>query len=244
VIGTVDVPARVDRDRYFRELTYVELSALFAGPLKAGSLAKWTDVPEQTIGLVAPFPLTHRKPPAGSKLWKHDATSGDFRVSEPARAALGPLLDAIKQVHARSVIFRSPESFSPSAANRDVLRRFFAELASQEAIGVERVWLPGGLWEVRSAAKLANELGVSLAFDPLVREPGEPPEIHEGLEVSGLYLRPEGGRAGLIRQERLEDLAALIESYEDLPLTVSFASPERWNDARNLKKLLAGELDD
>jgi hypothetical protein len=244
VIGTVDVPQRVERERYFRELTYLELSAMFAGPLKPGSLAKWTDVPENTIGLVAPFPLTHRKPPAGSKLWKHDATSGDFRVSAPGRAALGPLLEVIAKVHARSVIFRSPESFSPSSANRDVLRAFFGELATAELLGVERVWLPGGLWEVRSAAKLANELGISLAFDPLVREPGEPAEIHEGLEVSGLYLRPEGGRAGLIRNERLEDLAALIESYEDLPLTVSFASPERWNDARNLMKLLRGDDED
>jgi hypothetical protein len=144
-------------------------------------------------------------------------------------------------VRARSVIFRSAESFSPSAANRDQLKRFFSEIATAGEIGAERVWLPGGLWEVRSAAKLAAELGVTLAFDPLVREPGEPPEIHEGLEVSALYLRPEGaGRAGTIRNERLEDLAALIESYaeQDLPVTVSFASPERWNDARNLVKLL------
>jgi len=241
VIGTVDVPQRVERDRYFRELSYLELSALFVGPLKPSSLAKWTEVPKGTIGLVAPFPLTHRKAPAGSKLWKHDATSGDFRASEPGRATIAALLEAIEKVGARSVIFRSPESFSPSAANRDVLRAFFGEVVSAELIGVERVWLPGGLWEVRSAAKLANELGVTLAFDPLVREPGEPPEIHEGLEVSGLYLRPEGGRAGMIRNERLEDLAALIESYEDLPVTVSFASPERWNDARNLKKLLSGD---
>ncbi len=241
MIGTVDVPQRVERDRYFRELSYLELSALFAGPLKPSSLAKWTEAPKGTIGLVAPFPLTHRKPPAGSKLWKHDATSGDFRASEPGRATLAALVETIAKVSARSVIFRSPESFSPSAANRDVLRAFFGDVASADLIGVERVWQPGGLWEVRSAAKLANELGVTLAFDPLVREPGEPPEIHEGLEVSALYLRPEGGRAGTIRNEKLEDLAALIESYEDLPVSVSFASPERWNDARNLKKLLSGD---
>ena len=36
--------------------------------------------------------------------------------------------------------------------------------------------------------------------------------------------------------------AALIEHYSDqhLPLAVAFASPERWQDARNLKKLLYG----
>jgi hypothetical protein len=101
------------------------------------------------------------------------------------------------------------------------------------------VWMPGGLWEVRSAAKLARELGVTLAFDPLVREPGEPPEIYYELELDSLYLRVEGGgRSGILRDERLEDLAALVEHYEDLPITIAFASSERWKDARNFRKLL------
>lgn len=214
---------------------------MFAGPLKPSSLAKWTEAPEGSIGLVAPFPLTHRKPPPGAKLWTHDATSGDFRASDPGRATLEPLREAVAKLKSPHVIFRSPDSFSPSAANRDVLRQFFAEVATEEAIGTDRVWLPGGLWEVRAAAKFAAEIGVTLAFDPLVREPGDPPEVHYDLEVSALYLRPEGaGRAGTIRNERLEDLVALMLEYADLPLTVAFASPERWQDARNLVKLLQG----
>jgi hypothetical protein len=150
------------------------------------------------------------------------------------------LREAIGTLSARCVVFRSPETFSPSAANRDQLRRFFSELVPADVLGVPRVWLPGGLWEVRAAAKLARELGVTLAFDPLVREPGEPAEIHYDLDVEALYLRPEAaGRAGTIRNERLEDLVALMEHYEDRTLTVAFASPERWNDAKNLVKLLA-----
>src|SRR5690348_4642449 len=61
-VGTVDVPARIDRERYFRELSYLELTALFAGPVKPGVLAKWKELaPPKSIGLVAPFSLTHRK---------------------------------------------------------------------------------------------------------------------------------------------------------------------------------------
>jgi len=90
--------------------------------------------------------------------------------------------------------------------------------------------------------KKAGELGVTCALDPLVREPGAPPEIYEQLEASALYLRVENaGRAGALRTERLEDLAALIEHHQhQVPLVVAFASPERWQDARNLKKLLDG----
>jgi uncharacterized protein YecE (DUF72 family) len=238
-IGTVDVPARIERERYFRELSYLELSALFAGPVKPGVLAKWKELaPPKSIGLVAPFSLTHRKPPSGTKLWPHDAATGDFRISEVSRAALNALREAVAMIDARYVVFRSPESFSPSAANRDQLRRFFAELATAEAVGTERVWVPGGLWEPRSAVTFANELEVICALDPLVRAPGEEVDPFEGLEADSLYFRPEGaGRAGAIRNERLEDLAALAESYEGVPTTVVFASPERWQDARNFKKL-------
>lgn len=240
-IGTVDVPAKIDRERYFRELSYLELTALFAGPQKPSTLAKWAELaPPQTIGLVAPFVMTHRKPPSGPKLWTHDASSGDFRSSDPARAALAPLREAVDAVQAACVVFRSPEAFSPSASNRDELKKFFGELATAEAIGTERIWVPGGLWEVRSAVKLANELGVTCAVDPLVQEPGATDDPFADLETDALYFRIEGaGRAGMIRNERLEDLAALLEQFEDLEsLTVAFASPERWQDARNLVKLL------
>ena len=239
-IGTVDVPQRIERDRYFRELPYLELSALFAGPLKPSVLSKWAEVaPPDSIGLVAPFSLTHRKPPPGPKLWPHDATTGDFRISDPARAALLALRDAVSTVAATCVVFRSAESFSPSAANRDQLRTFFTELATEDAVGVPRVWVPGGLWEPRPAVKLATELGVTCALDPLVHEPGEQADPYADLEAPSLYFRIEGaGRTGPIRNERLEDLAALIESYEGLPLTIAFASPSRWEDARNLRKML------
>jgi len=238
-IGTVDVPARIDRERYFAELTYLELSALFAGPVKPSVLAKWAEVaPAKAIGLVAPFPLTHRKPPTGTKLWPHDAASGDFRDSPNGRAALAQLQAAIEQLRAGCVVFRSAESFSPSAANRDQLHRFFGEIATAD-LGVTRVWVPGGLWSVRAAVKLASELGVTCAFDPLVREPGEPPEVHYDLEAESLYLRIESAsRAGALRPEKLDELADLVHSYEDRELTVVFASPERWLDARNFKKLL------
>jgi uncharacterized protein YecE (DUF72 family) len=210
--------------------------------VKTAVLAKWAEAaPPQSIGLVAPFSLTHRKPPPGTKRWPHDASTGDFRVSDISRAALQPLREAVTIMKARCVVFRSSDTFSPSAANRDALRRFFAELATPESIGTERVWVPGGLWEPRSAVNFANELGVVCSIDPLVHAPGDLADPLDDLEAASLYFRVEGaGRAGAIRNERLEDLAALLEGYEDREVTVAFASPERWQDARNFKKLLAG----
>jgi hypothetical protein len=241
-IGTVDIPERIERPRYFHELPYLELSALFAGPWKAGVLAKWQEAaPPGALGLVAPWVLTQRKPPKSERLWHHDQTVGDFRDSAHGRSALAAFRDTVTAVTASHVVFRSPPLFAPSVANRDQLKWFFGELATVEAVGAARVWIPDGLWEPRSAVKFAGEIGVTCAIDPLVFDPNTPAEVYEDLEATSLYFRMVGlGRGGPIRTELLEDLAGLVEHYEDIELTLAFASPARWQDARNFKKLLEG----
>jgi uncharacterized protein YecE (DUF72 family) len=239
-IGTVDLPPRLEREHYFRHLSYLELSALFHGPLRPGAIAKWQSVaPPRSVGLVAPWVLTQRKPPGPGPSWPHDATVGDFRNSGAGLAATGALRDAVTALTADPVLFRSPPLFAPSSANRDQLRRFFGEVATEEAIGAPRVWLPDGLWEPRIAVSFATEIGVICAIDPLVYDPSLPGEVYEDLEAPALYFRISGiGRSGPIRSEKLEDLAGLTEHYKDIALTIAFASAQRWKDARNFKKLL------
>jgi hypothetical protein len=190
--------------------------------------------------MVAPWVLTHRKPPKAARLWEHDASVGDFRDSTPGRAALAQLVAAVTSIDAGYVVFRSPPLFAASAANRDRLTAFFTDVAPASLFGdVERVWVPDGLWDLRTAVTFANELGVTCSFDPLVRDPGQPLEIHYDLELASLYLRISGlGRTGPLRSDRQEDLAMLLEHYEDLPAAIAFESPQRWQDARSFKKLL------
>jgi hypothetical protein len=239
-IGTVDIPARVEREHYFRELSYLELSALFTGPLKLSALSRWKAVaPEHTLGLVAPWVLTHRSAPGPGVSWPPDATGGSFRDSPQARATVARLHEAVTAVTASQVVFRSPTLFAPSVAHRELLARFFGEVATEEAVGAPRVWIPDGLWEPRAAVSFATELGVTCALDPLVHDPGRPDEDYEDLQAPALYFRIDGlGHAGPIRNELLEDLAALVEHYQDIDLTIAFCSPARWQDARNFKKLL------
>jgi len=242
-IGTVDLPERIERSHYFDELSYLELSALFTGPLKAAALARWKETaPAQALGLVAPWVLTQRKPPKSDRLWHHDAAVGDFRDSVLGRSALGALHDVVNAVTASHAIFKSPALFAPSMANREQLRRFFGEVATEAAVGgAARVWIPDGLWEPRAAVAFATSLGVTCAIDPLVFDPNTPAEVYEDLEAPALYFRISGlGHAGPLPAGRLEDLAALAEHYQAVDLTLAFASPTRWLDARNFKKFLEG----
>lgn len=242
LIGTVDIPERVERSRYFLELSYLELSALFAGPLKPTALARWKEVaPAGTVGLVAPWVLTQRKPPRTERSWRHDDTVGDFRDSPHGRSALAMLHEAVTTITPAHVVFRSPPLFAPSTAHRDQLRHFFQEIATEEMVGPSRVWIPDGLWEPRAAVAFATEIGVTCAIDPLVHDPARPAEMYEGLEAPALYFRIDGlGQGRPIRGEKLEDLAALVEHYQGIDLTIAFCSPARWQDARNFKKLLEG----
>jgi len=241
LIGTVDLPERLERERYFHELPYLELSALFAGPLKPASLARWQAAPPRALGLVAPWVLTQRKPPKAARLWHHDGSVGDFRDSAHGRSALAVFREVVTTVTASHAIFKSPPLFAPSTANREQLKRFFGEIATEATVGATRVWLPDGLWEPRAAVAFATELGVTCALDPLVYDPGSPAEVYEDLETTALYFRIAGlGRTGPIRTEKLDDLAGLVEHYQGIDLTIAFASPGRWQDARNFKKLLEG----
>jgi uncharacterized protein YecE (DUF72 family) len=246
-IGTVDLPDRIDRARYFRALSYLELSALFASPLKPTALAKWkATTPAHAVGLVAPWVLTQRKPPRSERQWHHDATVGDFRDSAHGRSALAAFREAVVALSACHAVFRSPPQFAPSSANRDRLKHFFSEIATAETVGTARVWVPDGLWEPRAAVKFATEIGVTCAIDPLVYDPTAPAEVYEDLEAESLYFQITGlGRTGPIRSEKLDDLATLVEHYEHIDLTVAFASPARWPDAKNFQRLLAeqGVLD-
>src|SRR5262245_8956298 len=174
-VGTVDLPARSGWDRYFGILSYLELSGLFAAPVKTGTLSRWrAAAPSRSLGLVAPWPITHRRAPS-SRGWAGDDESGEFRDSAATREALAALAAAAGRVEAAAVVFQAPADHSTSASSRETLQRFFAEVAPATMFaGVHRVWIPGGLWERELALALAAESGVLCAVDPFVRAPDEP----------------------------------------------------------------------
>ncbi len=215
-VGTVDLPERVDRARYFAELDYLELNLLARAEVTPKTRDRWAaSCPRGVVGLVV---------------------GGDLRALPVT------LADDVKAFGASCVVFPSPAMFSPSQAHRDRLKTFFNDVASAERISTDRVWIPDGLWEPRAAVKLATELGVACAFDPLVREPGMPPEVYEELDAPTMYFRVEAPhRPDALGDEQLEDLALLVEHYEARSVSrvrVAFATRNRWRDARAFRKLV------
>jgi uncharacterized protein YecE (DUF72 family) len=230
--GCADLPPRMTHERYFSTFDFLETTLCSRAIPTAKVLRRWrTAAPPRAYALVAPSALT--------------ATSGgtEAGVAE-AFASAAAALDAA------AVVFRTPPEVTPSAAGRDILRRLFGDSAAAERFGGrDRVWQPGGLWDLGTSARFAAELDVLCAIDPLAQDPGVDlaPALVAHLERGVAYLRPTGlgrQRARLAAPD-LEAIAALIEPLERS--YVVFANLDAPGTARAFRKVwaaLAGEASD
>ncbi len=226
-VGCVDLPHGIGWDRYFGRLSFLETSALTRGPLRTSVMNKWRAAAPGpgSFGLVAP-PIQEQ--PLGLP-----------RGVE----ALG---EAVRGLDASAVVFRTPPMFSPSSGNRDLLRRFFAEVAPAEKLsGATRVWQPDGLWELPTALKLSKELGVVLGADPFAKDPTQdPPDLYATLGVPEVYFRVTGlGHGGRkLSSSQMEELAATVEVYERV--WVVFATVDSFTDAGRFQGLVGTSVEE
>lgn len=224
-VGCADLPTGKGWERYFEKLSFVETSILLRKPPRPSVLAKWRAAAPGAgaFSVVAP-PIVER--PLG------------------VAGGTAPVVAAAQALEAGAVVFRTPPTFSPSAANRDTLRRFFGEVAHEGTFGAAvRAWHPDGLWEVRTALKLANELGVVLVADPFVRDATrDPPDLYATLETSDVYFRVTGMGRGQRRlgPAQLEELADATSAYERA--WVVFATVDAFVDATRFQRTLGAVI--
>jgi uncharacterized protein YecE (DUF72 family) len=250
-IGCSDLPSGLGRDRYFGRLDYLEVGATFFDPPRPSALARWRrDAPAAAgFGVVAWQLVTHPAGPRGYPRVKRELSAaqlrdgGGMRATEAVQGALAVTAEVAAAVEAEVVVFRTPAEFAPSSHNREVLRAFFAEVATVERLGgAARVWEPQGLWEPELAAQLCGELDVLYGCDPLSNDPlGVEPEFFAALPSSMAYFRVTGlGRARpRLDEYALEALLALAEPYERAWIVL--ANPGKYPDAIRLRKLAGGE---
>jgi uncharacterized protein YecE (DUF72 family) len=208
-VGTADLPQGIGWERYFEKLAFVETTILAEKSARPSVLARWRSA--------APGP-------------------GAFAVvAPPIDQKVAPFLVASAALQPSVLVFRTPASFSPSAHNRDALKRYFEEMPEVDAV---RVWQPDGLWDARTAVKLATEMGVVFGVDPLVRDPTkEPPGFFTSLEVPEMYFRITGlGRgARKLASSQLDELCDIVGAYERA--WVVFATTDSLADATRFRRI-------
>ncbi len=234
-IGCAELPPRMSRGKYFEKLSLLEIAGFFTGNPTRKAVRGWREnSPERArYSVIASSALTHQKQ--------------CMALDEAALKLVENLADSCSILQAEAVVFRTPASFTPSSANRDRLKRFFAELATSERFGeTRRVWDPDGLWEPAGIAELAEAAGVLVAIDPLAHDPLE--ELAEfaarQMARGEAYLRITG--LGHSRQRfesyQLEMLAEMLADTER-SWTI-MAHPGAYPDALAMQReLAAGESD-
>lgn len=227
IVGCAGLPHGVGWPRYFKKLPYLETPALLRGPVRAAVMRRWREAAahERAFGVVAPASVTH---------------SGHFRDNEAVEKGVVELSAALEALDAGAAVFRTPPEFSPSQANRDVMRKFFAERATAERLGNRaRVWVPSGLWEAPVAHAFAKELGILCGLDPLANDPEKRlASFWDELSGDDAYLIISGmGRSR--RRTANDDLELLTEiaARHDRAWVV-FATVDPFPDAIRFAKLV------
>ncbi|MBT8494283.1 MAG: DUF72 domain-containing protein [Deltaproteobacteria bacterium] len=242
-VGCSGIPAGLRRTRYFEKLGFLECPETYAAPPRTKVLRSWGEsAPEGGLGLIASRVITQSVGSSWDELPEEQwPEAGGFRDTGVIRAAVGRLKEQVSATGASTVLFRSAPDLARSAEAR--LRTFFTDIASQEAIGgAVRIWEPGELWETTWAVKLAEELDLVLAIDPLA-------ESHLGgsalrpvdqlPDQRPVYLRIRGlGRARKsFRDHEIEEVAEIAMRFPSA--WVVFCNQDKNRDAKKLLELLS-----
>lgn len=214
---------RMPTDRYAARLPFAEV-ALRAPLPKPATLRRQRGAlsPELVLALRAPKSALV-------------SARGPLRVDPELEERLAWLLGAADALAARLLVLPTPADLTPGARDRDLLRALAARLPRD---GARRyVWEPAGAWERADAARLARELDLVLAFDPLQGEPGAPlPAPTSG--VAYARLRALGGRRSF-SPALLEDVLERLASLGAEETFVVFDAPRAAQHAATLLALAA-----
>jgi uncharacterized protein YecE (DUF72 family) len=239
-VGCAGLPAGISRAPYFQRLDLLEIDATLFDPPGDLALRRWRGEapPGAAFTMLAWQLITHDfGGPSYERLTSPlDASArgqvGSFRDTQEVKQAWERSLRAARALGTEVILFQTPPSFSPSEMNRDRMRRFFGEVVG-EVNDVTLAWEPKGVWEPAQAAKLAEELRLVVALDPLQLEvpPPEGPGAYFRLYGLGLYRNK-------IDDEHLDELAELVSAHQRC--WVVFSNVEKYADAQRFRKLLGG----
>jgi uncharacterized protein YecE (DUF72 family) len=233
-VGCAELPPGMNRGKYFEKLKLLEVATFATSSPSRKAVRGWREKSPAD----ARFSLLASSELVGAKSFPVDDRAGELTAR---------LVDACQILEAEAVVFRTPAEFSPSSANQDRMRRYFGEIASADAFGdTRRVWEAGGLWEPEGISKIAEELDLCVAIDPIAQDPLEEYQgfVAEQMARGPAYLRIHG--LGISRR-RFEpyQLEMLAEMLQDLERSwVIFAHPGKYPDALAMSRALAEFSDD
>jgi uncharacterized protein YecE (DUF72 family) len=168
---------------------------------------------------------------------------GPLRIDDGLEGEIAWLADTAKAIDARVVVVPTLGEVRTGPKDRERLEAYFALL--RNALGdVSVVWEAGGLWEQDEARRLADEMSVAYAFDPLDAELQRSAALGSRSHAGSLaYLRVRGmGARTRLGEGALSMVVDAIERLSDArEIFVAIESQRSVREATRLKQLLATE---
>ena len=164
------------RNLYYKSFKLVEIQQTFYQPPKLKTIERWRMEAghDFEFALKAWQLITHEsKSPTYRRLtvsWPEKKLDlcGFFKPTNEAHWAWMQTIEVAMALQARIIVFQTPPSFQPSAANKENLRKFFKEVNRG---GFFLVWEPRGLWRGGEVQELCRELNLTHGFDPFKTDP-------------------------------------------------------------------------
>jgi uncharacterized protein YecE (DUF72 family) len=220
LVGCAGLP--VDASEYASELTFLEDHSSFVSPPEPADLPGGRDLARALVAWqVITHPRRDHDRGTRSDIPEHAAV-GHFERSRWTDEAWDRMDALARAVRAPAIVFRTPASFTPTAAHTQRLENF---VAHADRPGLELAWEWTGTWRPEQALGVCERLGLLPVIDPIANDVPD-------AEV--VYLRVTRKR-GSTSETALARLADRVRGRDGF---LVFDGPASWEDARRLVKML------
>lgn len=211
-VGCAGFP--VPATRYFREFSFVEVQETHVSLPGPGTIRRW-----------------RREAPEGFRfalLGPREVGQEGFRDGKVIETALKSIEAIAEELEARTAVFVTPPEFTPTKANRSVVKEFLQGVKSR----FDRVvFEPSAGWDADECDDLTKDVGAIAARDPLIAGLSK-------LPVAYYRLHGPAGHKSRYEDPAIERLGEIARSAKHTDATYVFTNVDMFADAKRFKKAL------
>ncbi|TLZ51855.1 MAG: DUF72 domain-containing protein [Methanobacteriota archaeon] len=173
----------------FRSLRLLEVQQTFYKPPRIETAKRWRErAPADFEFTAKAWQLITHEPPsptyrkAGISIDENRRDRyGSFRPTEEVFAAWEQTRKVCEAMRATFIVFQTPESFGPTAKNKENLYAFFGGITAK---GFVPTWEPRGPWPLHVTERICEDLGLQHATDPFAMDLVDQPRAYYRLHGS------------------------------------------------------------
>lgn len=183
---------------YFERCNAIELDlSILDNPPKIETLNRWrVDSPKGFAFILRAHESVEKGLVAAAK-------TDDHKLSQKARDGWKQTLERAQALAARALLIRTPRAFSPGNGTRAAIRGFAEQFSDDFSRPI--IWESQGMWDTESTRELADEIGLTYAYDPFIA-------VRDEIDLGsgdGAFVLTE--RAGMRREFDRYDIRGLMD---------------------------------